>query len=77
MIVSLIRFGIIDMLKNGGLLMSYLKERILKDGIILPNNVIKVDSFMNHQIDPEIMQEIAIDFYYHFRQERYHQSTNN
>lgn len=69
MIASLIRFGIIDMLKNGGLLMSYLKERILKDGIILPNNVIKVDSFMNHQIDPEIMQEIAIDFYYHFRQE--------
>lgn len=48
--------------------MSYLKDRILKDGVVLPNNVIKVDSFMNHQIDPEIMQEIAIDFYYRFRQ---------
>lgn len=49
--------------------MSYLKNRILKDGIVLPNNVIKVDSFMNHQIDPEIMQEIGIDFYYRFRQD--------
>lgn len=48
--------------------MSYLKERIIKDGQILPNNVIKVDSFMNHQIDPEIIQEIGIDFYYQFRQ---------
>lgn len=48
--------------------MSYLKERILKDSVVLPNNVIKVDSFMNHQIDPQIMQEIAIDFYYHYRQ---------
>ena len=48
--------------------MSYLKDRIIKDGLVLPNNVIKVDSFMNHQIDPEIMQEIAIDFYYRFRQ---------
>ncbi|MBK0347462.1 xanthine phosphoribosyltransferase [Aerococcaceae bacterium zg-ZJ1578] len=48
--------------------MSYLKERILKDGKVLPNNVIKVDSFMNHQIDPQIMQEIGIDFYYRFRQ---------
>lgn len=48
--------------------MSYLKDRILKDGLVLPNNVIKVDSFMNHQIDPLIMQEIAIDLYYRFRQ---------
>lgn len=48
--------------------MSYLKARILRDGKILPNNVIKVDSFMNHQIDPEIIQEIGIDFYYQFRQ---------
>jgi hypothetical protein len=32
--------------------MSYLKEKILKDGVVLNNNVLKVDSFLNHQIDP-------------------------
>ena len=31
--------------------MQLLKERILKDGIVKPGNVLKVDSFLNHQMD--------------------------
>ena len=34
--------------------MKLLEERIKKDGIVLPGNVLKVDSFLNHQIDPEL-----------------------
>ncbi|MGT2784922.1 xanthine phosphoribosyltransferase [Streptococcus merionis] len=47
--------------------MSALKERILKDGKVFPNNVLKVDSFMNHQIDPSIIREIAREFYEIFK----------
>ncbi|MCW6664836.1 xanthine phosphoribosyltransferase [Aerococcaceae bacterium NML191219] len=49
--------------------MTYLKERILKDGKVFPNSVLKVDSFMNHQIDPSIMKELAQDFYNRFKDE--------
>lgn len=49
--------------------MTYLQERILKDGQVFPNNVLKVDSFMNHQIDPTIMRELAQDFYERFKNE--------
>ena len=31
--------------------MKVLEERILKDGIIINNDILKVDSFLNHQID--------------------------
>ena len=31
--------------------MQLLKERILKDGIVKPGNILKVDSFLNHQMD--------------------------
>ncbi|MCW6660985.1 xanthine phosphoribosyltransferase [Aerococcaceae bacterium NML201209] len=49
--------------------MTYLQERIVKDGKVFPNNVLKVDSFMNHQIDPTIMKELAQDFYNRFKDE--------
>ena len=34
--------------------MKILEERILKDGKILDGNILKVDNFLNHQIDPEL-----------------------
>ncbi|MDD7363170.1 MAG: xanthine phosphoribosyltransferase [Peptoniphilus sp.] len=46
--------------------MSYLRERIRRDGVIYPGNVLKIDSFLNHQIDPKIMREIGEAFYEHF-----------
>jgi len=39
--------------------MQKLKDRILKDGKVLPGNVIKVDGFLNHRIDPSFMRELA------------------
>jgi xanthine phosphoribosyltransferase len=42
--------------------MNPVRERILRDGKHLGNGVLKVDSFMNHQIDPEIMRFIGEEF---------------
>ena len=46
--------------------MDLLKNRILKDGIALNEYVLKVDSFLNHQVDPNLMQEIGIKFANYF-----------
>ena len=37
--------------------MNFLEERILKDGIVKPGNVLKVDSFLNHQMDIEFIDK--------------------
>ena len=42
--------------------MQLLKERILKDGIVKPGNVLKVDSFLNHQMDIPFINEIGKEF---------------
>ena len=42
--------------------MNFLEERIVKDGIVKPGNVLKVDSFLNHQMDVILMEEIAREF---------------
>ena len=39
--------------------MKQLEERILKDGIIINNDILKVDSFLNHQIDVSLTRELA------------------
>ena len=39
--------------------MKQLEERIIKDGIIINNDILKVDSFLNHQIDTELTRSIA------------------
>ncbi|MCL6517624.1 xanthine phosphoribosyltransferase [Alicyclobacillus sp.] len=39
--------------------MEQLKARILRDGRVLPNSVVKVDSFLNHQVDPALIQAIG------------------
>ena len=39
--------------------MNFLEERIVKDGIVKPGNVLKVDSFLNHQMDVELMDQIG------------------
>lgn len=46
--------------------MSYLKDRILKDGKAINEQVLKVDSFLNHQIDPEVMKEVSKEFVDYF-----------
>ena len=42
--------------------MELLEERIKKDGIVKAGNVLKVDSFINHQIDIKLMNEIGKEF---------------
>ena len=50
--------------------MNFLEERIVKDGIVKPGNVLKVDSFLNHQMDTILMEEIAREFKRRFSKER-------
>ena len=42
--------------------MNFLEERIMKDGVVKPGNVLKVDSFLNHQMDVILMDQIAKEF---------------
>ncbi len=42
--------------------MKLLKDRILKDGTVMPGNVLKVDSFLNHQMDIDFLNEIGKEF---------------
>ena len=42
--------------------MNFLEERILKDGIVKEGNVLKVDSFLNHQMDIELFNEMGKEF---------------
>ena len=46
--------------------MQELKDRIVKEGKVLPGNIIKVDGFLNHRIDTELMTHIADEFGKHF-----------
>lgn len=42
--------------------MELLEERIRQDGLVLPGNVLKVNQFLNHQIDPQLMYAIGQEF---------------
>lgn len=46
--------------------MNYLEERIKREGIVYPGNILKIDQFLNHQIDIRLMQQIAWDLKYRF-----------
>ncbi len=50
--------------------MNFLEERILKDGIIKSGNVLKVDSFLNHQMDVNLLDEIGREFHNRFKDEK-------
>ena len=47
--------------------MKLLKERILKDGKCLEGGILKVDSFINHQMDPALMMEMAKELVSRFK----------
>lgn len=42
--------------------MNFLEERIVKDGIVKEGNVLKVDSFLNHQMDIRLFEQIGAEF---------------
>ena len=47
--------------------MNFLEEKILLDGVIKPGNILKVDSFLNHQMDIDIKRQMAYEFKRRFR----------
>lgn len=47
--------------------MKLLEERILAEGIAIDENILKVDGFINHQVEPELMRKIGEDFADHFK----------
>ncbi|MBC1482389.1 xanthine phosphoribosyltransferase [Listeria sp. FSL L7-1509] len=47
--------------------MKLLEEFIKEKGTVLPGNVLKVDAFLNHQIDPNLMQEMGNEFAKRFK----------
>ena len=42
--------------------MKALKDRILRDGRCFPGGILKVDNFINHQMDPILMKSMAVEF---------------
>lgn len=50
--------------------MQLLKDKIYREGIVLKGGILKVDSFLNHQIDPELMFEIGKEFAKRFAGEK-------
>jgi xanthine phosphoribosyltransferase len=49
--------------------MQVLKDRIMKDGRCFPGGILKVDKFINHQMDPYLMKQIAVEFIKRFADE--------
>lgn len=47
--------------------MKLLEERILQEGIVLGEDILKVDGFINHQVDVELMEALGRDMAEHFR----------
>lgn len=47
--------------------MRLLEDKIKKDGLAVNEHILKVDSFINHQIDPMLMQEMGKDIAEHFK----------
>lgn len=46
--------------------MKLLEDKILSDGVAVNEHILKVDSFINHQVDPGLMQELGKEFASHF-----------
>lgn len=47
--------------------MKLLEDKIKQEGRVLPGNILKVDKFLNHQIDTELFMEMGKDFAEHFK----------
>ena len=42
--------------------MNFLEERIIKDGLVKEGNVLKVDSFLNHQMDVDLLDRMGAEW---------------
>ena len=48
--------------------MKLLKDKIRNEGTVLSDNVLKVDTFLNHQIDPTLMQAVGEELEERFKE---------
>ena len=55
------------MYQRGDLSVNRLQKKILTDGKVLPGNILKVDGFLNHQIDINLLRDMGADFYELFK----------
>ena len=51
-----------NLLTKGIITMNFLEERILKDGVVKEGNILKVDSFLNHQMDVKLFKQMGEEF---------------
>lgn len=51
-----------DIFLRGAILLKLLEDRIVKDGIVKPGNVLKVDFFLNHQMDISLFNDMGKEF---------------
>lgn len=49
--------------------MKLLQEKIRQDGVVKPGNILKVDSFLNHQLDVMFLEKMGEEFYRRFKDE--------
>lgn len=54
---------------KGVLVVKLLEDRIKKDGQVIGTDVLKVDNFLNHQVDPDLMADLGHEFYRRFSNE--------
>ena len=50
--------------------MNFLEERITRDGIVKEGNVLKVDSFLNHQMDIELFDQMGEEWARRFKDKK-------
>lgn len=59
----IISYNMIDNLLTKGIItMNFLEERIMKDGVVKEGNILKVDSFLNHQMDVKLFKQMGEEF---------------
>ena len=52
--------------------MKLLEDRIRKDGTVIGTGIVKVDSFLNHQMDPVLLDQLAAEFAERFHKRKMH-----
>ena len=51
-----------NLLTKGIITINFLEERIMKDGVVKEGNILKVDSFLNHQMDVKLFKQMGEEF---------------
>lgn len=51
-----------NLLTKGIITMNFLEERIMKDGVVKEGNILKIDSFLNHQMDVKLFKQMGEEF---------------